>query len=150
MTDLEARSFRKARVSGVTCLVPNDVHADEFLETIGMGKEVLITGRRARNMKHHRLLFAVLRIVWENTDLWETEAALLQELKVLTGLYDIQVSKLTGEVFQVPRSISFAAMTQDVFTVWFDQAVKVLAEEALKTDYASLSEEVRKMTGETW
>lgn len=150
MTDLEARSFRKARVSGVTCLVPNDVHADEFLETIGMGKEVLITGRRARNMKHHRLLFAMLRKVWENTDLFETEEQILNELKILTGLYDTQVSKITGEVFYTPRSISFAAMTQDQFIPWFDKAMRVLAEQVLGTTYEMLAEEVRQATGETF
>ena len=111
MTDLEGRAFTKRRVAGITCLVPSDTHAEEWLATIGLNKEVIVQGRRVRNIKHHRLLFAVLRLVFENTDLWESETNILDELKMLTGLYEIRVSKTTGEVFQVPRSISSMTTT---------------------------------------
>ncbi|MCK7474054.1 MAG: DUF1367 family protein [Rhodopseudomonas palustris] len=51
-------------------LVPADIHADEMLGEIADGREVMVTIRRARNPQHHRFLFAMLRKVVENSDLW--------------------------------------------------------------------------------
>ncbi len=53
MSDLDARAFVR-RQRG---LVPADIVADELLQALPIGKEVLVTIRRARNPKHHRKLF---------------------------------------------------------------------------------------------
>jgi hypothetical protein len=123
MTDLNAVCMIRRN----TGLVPADIHADDFIALIPMGKEVMVTVRRARNPKHHRLLFALLKKVIDNTDQWASIEHLLDEVKLATGLAEVRINLITGKPYAVPGSISFAAMGQDKFEVWFEQAVVILA-----------------------
>lgn len=141
MTDLDARCFVKRG----NALVPADIMSDDFLSTIKDGKEVLITIRRPRNPKHHRLLFAALKITIDNTDKWPSVEVLLDDLKVLTGLFETRINALTGIPYIKAKSISFAAMSQDVFASWFDRATFKLAE-AIGVEHGELLAEIAEMT----
>lgn len=138
--DIDARCF----IRRINALVPADIMAEEFLSTIKIGREVLITIRRARNPRHHRLLFAALRKVVENTDKWASEETLLDELKLATGLAEIRVNLLTGRPYAVPASISFAAMDQLKFSQWFERATPILAQ-SIGVENAALMDEVNAM-----
>lgn len=138
--DLDARCFIRRN----NALVPADIMADEFLATIKIGREVLITIRRARNPRHHRLLFAALRKVVDNTDRWANEETLLDELKLATGLAEIRVNLLTGRPYAIPASISFAAMDQLKFSQWFERATPILAQ-SIGVENAALMDEVNAM-----
>lgn len=141
MSDLDARAFVR-RQHG---LVPADIMADELLQALPIGKEVLVTIRRARNPKHHRKLFALLRVVTENTDRWANEAVLLEDLKLVTGLFSTRVSGFTGMPYPVPASISFAAMDQTAFAAWYERALVKLAE-VLGCTPSDLDQQVRDRT----
>lgn len=127
MSDLDARSFVKRQGK----LVPADVMSEELLAGIGEGREVLVSIRRARNVKHHRMLFALLRKVRDNSEQWDSDQALLDDLKLATGLFETRVNLVTKKAYAVPGSISFASMSQDAFRVWFDQVLVVLATNVL-------------------
>jgi hypothetical protein len=141
--DLDARAFTKRKGS----LWPSDPIAEEMIEKLKDGKEVLVTIRRARNPQHHRLLWAMLRKVVDNSDQWASEAVLLDELKLATGLAEVRVNLLTGKPYAVPGSISFAAMDQTKFSAWFDQAVHLLATRVLKCAPQELIDEITAMAG---
>lgn len=141
-SDLDGRSFTKRNGH----LVPSDVMADEMLAGIKEGREVLVSVRRARNVKHHRLLFAALNKVVENSDKWPNAGALLDELKLATGHAEIRVNLLTGKPYAVPASINFAAMSQDEFGPWFEQAVHILATKVLRVAPEALRLEISEMT----
>jgi hypothetical protein len=148
MSDLDARCFRKMRNprTGICGLVPTDVMSDELLASVPDGKDVLVTVRRARNPKHHKLLWALLKKVVENTDKWPDERALLDSLKLATGLFEARIA-FNGVPFAVPASISFAAMDQTRFAEWFDKAVAVLARDVLNVAPDALRAEVEEMIG---
>jgi len=142
MGDLDGFSFVKRG----RALYPRDFHADELLDTLKDGREILVTARRPRNVLHHRLLFAMLRKVVENTDgQWPNENALLDELKLATGLAEVRVNLLTGKPYAVPGSISFASMDQTKFSVWFDQASRILATRVLHCRHQELIDEIVAM-----
>jgi hypothetical protein len=147
MTDVDARAFIKRRNprTGASGLVPADQFAEEFLATIPDGREVLVTVRKPRSVQFHRLLFALLRKVVENTDRWANERLLLEDLKLATGLFETRVSALTGMPYPVPASISFASMNADEFHRWFDKAITVLARDVLNTAPDALRAEVMAM-----
>ena len=111
MSDLDARSFIR-RPQG---FVPADIMSQDMLDAIPVGKEVLLTIRKARNPAHHRKLFALLKVTVEQTDRWADTTILLEDLKLATGLFETRVSGLSGMPYPVPASISFAAMSQDRF-----------------------------------
>lgn len=141
MTDLDARAFIKRQGK----LVPADIMADEFLAEIPEGREVLVTVRRPRNPRHHRLLFALLRKVVENTDDYASEAELLDDLKLATGHAEKRVNLLTGEPYAVARSISYASMDQTAFAHWYKRAILVLATRVLRCAPEDLEREVLEM-----
>ena len=141
MSDLDARCMVKKNGG----LIPADVHADEFLAGIKDGREVMVTIRRARNPRHHRLLFALLHLVMENTEKWSSMDELLDDLKMATGHVSIRFDLIGGRPFAIPKSISFAAMAQDEFRAWFDLAVDVLATKVLLIDSDALHREVLAM-----
>lgn len=146
MTDLDARCFRKVRnpATGRSGLVPCDVMAEELMAFLPDGKDVLVTIRRARNPKHHRLLWALLKKVVENTDRWSDERELLDSLKLATGLFEARIA-FNGVPFAVPASISFAAMDQARFAEWYAKAVAVLARDVLNVAPDALRAEVEAM-----
>lgn len=125
MTDIHARNFVKRH--GV--LVPADFMADEMLSAVPERREVMLTLRRPRNPRHHRLLWALLRKATENSEQWESDQILLDELKLATGLAEVRVNMLTKRPYAVPGSVSFAAMDQTRFSAWFEQAIAILARE---------------------
>lgn len=137
MSDLDARAFIR-RPQG---FVPADIMAEEAMQKVPVGAQVLLTVRKPRNVHHHRKLFALLNLAVEQTDRWADAAILLEDLKLATGLFETRVSALTGMPYPVPASISFAAMSQDRFEQWYRKAVAVLSEH-LGTDVETLSAEV--------
>ena len=141
MTDLDARAFVRLG----NRLAPSDIMSDEFLASIPQGKEVLVKIRRARNVKHHRKLFALLNKVKDNSDRWPSVEVLLDELKLATGLAEVRVSLLNGKPYAVPASISFASMAQDKFAAWYDQAL-VIAARAINTTVEQLEREIETDT----
>ncbi len=123
--DLQERAFMWKRGA----LYPSDRFALEFCGKLKDGAEILLSVRKPRSVKKHRLLFALLRITVENTEgKWADEQVLLDDLKLATGLVQTRVSALTGMPYPVPASISFAAMSQERFAPWFTKAVAACAD----------------------
>lgn len=145
-SEIAARSFMVRTIPGVgKALVPSDPFADEFMASLKDQREILVSARKARSIRHHKLLFALLRRVVDNTDQWADEAVLLDDLKLATGLFETRVSALTGMPYPVPASISFAAMDGARFAAWFDKALTVLARDVLNVAPEALRAEIEAM-----
>lgn len=130
MTDLDARAFRKSGKH----LTPSDPHAEEFIDAIPDGKEVLVSIRRPRNVQHHRFFFAKLRAIVEATGKWLSEDDLLQDLKLATRHVEKRQNVITKDYYMAPRSINFASMSQDAFARFNDRCDYVLAEAGIDVD----------------
>lgn len=123
MSDLDGRNFLKR---GNT-LIPADFAADEMLATLKEGREVIMSMRRARSPVHHRFFFALLRQVVNNTEgKWADESDLLSDLKFATGHRNRRENLVTGDIYEVARSINFAAMSEDQFREFKDKCLDVL------------------------
>ena len=106
-------------------LRPDDVQAEEALRSVGQGEVVALVLKRPRNSKHHRKFFALLKLVYENQEHYESMDALLIALKVALG-HCFPVILRTGQTAYVPKSISFAKMSQDEFEVFYEGVVKIV------------------------
>lgn len=122
MTDLDAKAFIKRGKS----LVPADEFAEEFIDGLKDGKEVLLTIRKPRSPQHHRWTFKLLSRVVENSERWRSLDELLDALKLATGYAEMQVD-LHGDVYMRPKSVSFAAMDELEFRAWKEKALAALA-----------------------
>lgn len=137
-TDLESRIFVR-RGNG---LYPADMHADELFSTFKDGEEVLVRVWKPRNIKHHRKLFALLRLVCHNSDgKWQDEEELLDAIKLGTGLSQPR-QRLDGTIYRVPRSIAFASMGQAAFDRFYKRAVYLMGQ-ILGVDPETLLEETK-------
>ena len=136
--ELRSRIFTK-RNGG---LFPADVEAATGFARMKDGLSYLVNVHRPRNIQHHRKLFALLNLVQDSTEKWATVETLLEDLKLATGLFETRVSALTGMPYPVPKSISFASMSQDEFEQWFDRAVDLISKQVLDMDRAELLGEI--------
>lgn len=143
MGDLDGLCFIKRGKA----LIPADIQAEEWLNAASDGKEVLMSGRRPRNPRFHRLAFALMRLVMENDpeNRWLTENDLLEDLKKATRHVETHINGFTGVVEVRTRSISFASMDEFAFSRWFARAIYVLATEILNTVPDKLRDEVLQM-----
>lgn len=122
-------------------LVPVDDEGFELLLKIADGREVMVDVRRARNPKHHRLFFGILKFIVEHTDLDSIEAA-KSALKVATGEVDPVIDAATGKTYFVLRSINWESKDQDEFAAFFDRAVDVITLRWMPP--GTVSEDVRR------
>lgn len=144
-TDLSAIPLRVVMVNGRKLLEPADAFAEEAFAKWKVGVQILVNWRKPRSIQQHRLLFAILKIVTENSDLFADKETLLENLKQVTGLVVTKFNPIRGCFYEVVESISFESMTQQRFNDWFVKAIEVLARDVLSISPAQLQDEVFAM-----
>ena len=106
-----------------------------------------ITLHRPRNGAHHRKTFALLNLVFQNQSTFATLEALLDAMKMATGLFDVRQT-VDGMAFNVPRSISFSSMKQAEFEIWYDKVLNVIITKILPAvNRQELEAQVMEMIG---
>jgi hypothetical protein len=105
--------------------VPANDDAQEFYARVKSGEIVELKGVKVRNGQYHRLFFAMLRLVSENSNPHISEAAALHFAKMATGTGEFVTDSRGREVF-VPGSISFAKMDQTAFKDFVQTAIPPL------------------------
>lgn len=132
----------------LTGLRPIDEQARAVLAKIKAGDMVTVEVKRPRHIKHHRKLFALLNLVVENQDHYQTVEQLLNALKCATGHADEYPMKNGGGVVMIPRSISFASLGQDEFEQVYDRFVSVICRQVIPgMDENELKAEVLSIIG---
>lgn len=105
-----------------------DAAGQDLLRKIKLGKVVKCEVTQPRNISHHRKFFALLNTVWATAGDWPTVDDLLVELKLKLGVYRTVAIRETGEMVKILGSISFAAMDQLQFDVFYESALRALCE----------------------
>ena len=93
------------------------------LESMAVGQYLRIEAAKPRNGGHHRKFFALLTLVSENSEVYDTTEKALVAIKLLTGYCEPIVDPKTGALSQIPQSISYESMDQDAFEKFYDAAV---------------------------
>ena len=96
------------------------------------GDEVVASCKTSdlRNLGHHRKLFALIRLVYQNLPehldgVFISEYELLTELKMQAGWREKRVS-MGGTEYWYPKSIAFEKMGQQAFNEFYDRVVDVV------------------------
>ena len=105
-------------------LVALDPQTRDALDSLPIGKEVMVEVKARRNLKFHRKLFALLSLILENQDYYKTIELLLDEVKFRAGYFEINVTH-KGQTIAKPKSISFASMDEIEFAEFYKHAVDV-------------------------
>jgi len=124
--------FAPARVrGGGLALVPVDDAGQALVASLLSKRDgVMVTVRSARNPKHHRLFFALLKLVQDSAPVEITTEALLLCIKHGVGHVE-EWTDLDGVVHERALSISFESMSQADFNQFFDAAIRFVCEQLL-------------------
>ena len=128
-------------------LIPDDDHSAEIIARLDSNKRFKVELKQDRNARQHRLFFGLLNIVYPSTH-YESFDMFLVSVKIATGHVDTVIMK-GGKVAFIPKSISFAKMSQTEFKDFFDRATHYLVKNFVPhmTD-EQLQAEVYEMLGE--
>jgi hypothetical protein len=141
--------FLVAKMLGA--LRPVDEAGEDALRKIGQGEIIQIELRRPRNIKHHRLYWALVTLVHQNMDgdRYPTVEDLHAAIKISAGLRT-RIELPNGEVGYVPGSIAFHKMDQTAFAEFFDRVCDLVAKYFLPgVTSEDLKNEVELMIGAT-
>lgn len=128
----------------VSGLQPADDSAREMLAGVPIGKMVTARVSRPRNLQHHRLYWALCSAIASSIGAQRENVS--DVLKIRTGHVTIVQTK--SERYRLPRSISFAKMSQDEFNTFFAECTRVICEEFLPHMKPSdLTKEIAQMVG---
>lgn len=119
MTD---RALFRKTLSG---FVPFNDEAQSFTDRCKLGDVVELKAVRVRNGAFHRLFFAILKLISDNSSPHITPDTALYLAKVGAGCGE-WISTPAGKDLFVPGSISFAAMNQDDFDAFVKAAIPPL------------------------
>lgn len=104
-------------------LVPADEDAESLIRKLGEGEIILIRPKRARNPKHHRKYWGMVRLVFRNQEKFPTIRHLHVAIKIAAGWYEDVPISIDGRLVYLPLSISWEDMDQDEFERYYAEAV---------------------------
>lgn len=118
---------------GELLLAPLDDDGREQLAALKPDKPVMVHIHAARNPGHHRMLFAVFKLL-QDAGCWDGDMdSLLDWMKYATGYVRTSVDH-NGKLHHIPKSIAFESMPQDVFKRWFDRVLYIVCQRLLETE----------------
>lgn len=120
------------------------------LETMKPGKWLRFEFSSPRNGRHHRKLMALLQLVAENSETYNTVEKALVAVKLVTGHFDLMADPKTGEIVQVPKSVSYEAMGQEDFDVFYSAAIDGVLQHILPTMDEATANRLMDMITEGW
>lgn len=128
-------------------LRPVDDAGTVALSKLKQGDLVQVECVRPRNPRHHRLFFALLSIVANNSPHYDDPEQVLLALKIATGHVVPHVA-YDGKAYMIPKSIAFHKMDQTAFDQFFDKCIDIVAARFLPgvTD-SELRAELESMCG---
>jgi hypothetical protein len=139
VTDINGRVF--VRRGGA--LVPADDHAREIMEGVKDGQSVMVSVRKVRNPRQHRLAWALAQKVSEAVEWLHDREDAMDYLKIKARHVRMIVDPRTGEVTLTPKSIAFASCPQETFNRLFDRMCWIICNEVVPgMDESALRAEV--------
>ena len=93
------------------------------LETMKPGTWLRIEASSPRHGKHHRKFMALLNLITENSETYDTIEKALVAVKLIVGHFEPAVHPETGELIQVPKSIAYESMGQEEFEAFYSAAI---------------------------
>lgn len=130
-------------------LRPADDAGHEALRKIGNDELVSVEIKKSRNIKHHRMFWALMTIVHDNMDSerYPTVEDLTAAVKIAAGLRT-RIELPNGEIGFIPGSIAFHKMDQTAFGEFYNRVCDLICKHFLPgVESDALREEVEIMCG---
>ena len=119
------------RRTGPSKLEIIDPVSAEAFEHVPTGKDLFVVIRSRRNPKQHRLAWALASKIVDGCDFLHDSEEAMTYLKYKTRHVKVIMDHKTGKNFLMPKSISFASMTQEQFSRFLNRAIYVVCSEII-------------------
>ncbi len=120
------------------------------LETMKPGTWLRCEWSTPRNGRHHRKLMALLNLVSENSETYDTVEKALIAVKLVTGHFEPCIHPETGELIQIPKSISYEAMGQEDFEKFYESAIDGVLNHILPQMNRETADHLMEMIVQGW
>lgn len=120
------------------------------LETMKPGRWLRFEWKSPRNGAHHRKFFALLQLVAENSETYDTPEKALVAVKLAAGFFDPFIDPRTGEIVPVPHSISYESMEQEDFERFYAAALDGVLRVILPTMPKTTADRLLDMIVDGW
>lgn len=128
-------------------LQPIDEAGEQALAEMDSSKVYRVKATRSRSLPHHRLFFALLQKVYQNSgaaEQYPSFETFVDVVKIGAGRFE-WVQLPTGKRYPRALSIAFDKMGQDEFNAFFDEAVDCIANKLHLVDAPDLRREFEEM-----
>ena len=98
---------------------------------------------KKRNVKFHKKFFALLKLAYENQSDYRFIEDMRRDLLIVSGNYDEQVCKITGEIYKKAHSINFSNMDELQFSEVYTSVKNIICK-WLGIDNETLDEEINQ------
>lgn len=127
-------------------LAPVDQIAADELGHVQIGKDVMVTVRAPRNIRQHRLAWALAQKISEACDWLHDREDAMDWLKIKSRHVKLLHNPVTGSVAVIPKSIAFASLDQAAFSRLLNRMIYVICSEIVPgLDENALRQEIMAM-----
>jgi len=108
-------------------LVPCDKNSRQEYQKMVTGKKYRFEARSPRNTKFHRKFFALIKVVYDQQEHFNSEKVLRSFLLIKAGFFNDYIGPY-GQYVSIPESISFASMKQEKFEELYESVIDAAVE----------------------
>jgi hypothetical protein len=130
----------KKTYGGLKPCYPKDY---EIYSKIQINEEFEIDYKKKRNIKFHKKFFALLKLFYENQDVYNNIEDLRLDLIKESGRFEEVTNIFTGEVFKKANSISFGSMDEITFSELYEDCKSIICKH-LGIGKESIEEEIHQ------
>ncbi len=126
-----------------------DEAGEDALRKLGQGELVQVEIKKPRNIRHHRMFWALMSLIWENKEReqYPTVEDVAAAVKIAAGLRT-RIYMPDGQLAFIPGSIAFHNMDQTEFSTFYEGVCDVVAKYFLPgVTREELKREVETMIG---
>ena len=99
--------------------------------------------KKTRNIKFHRLFFALMNLAYENQEAYTILDVMRKDIIKHAGYYTERINAITGEITQETNSISFSNMEETEFNKLYEDCKTVICQ-WLGIDNEMIKEEIER------
>lgn len=111
-------------------LIPCNESGQEAVRKVAVNDVVMVEMRRPRNIQWHRKMFALFNLLYQNQSRYPTMDDLRSAMLVYIG-FCTEIKLKDDRVVYVPKSLSFAKLSQEGFEQVWQSLVRVACEKII-------------------
>jgi len=108
----------------------------EIAKNIPSGEAIKVKYSKPRNYQFHKKYFALIKLIFENQNLFTDIENMRKEIIKYAGFYD-EYTTLKGETEYRAKSISFGSMDDITFSELYKKSLQVIFKHILKLEFSN-------------